>query len=56
MNRQDISNRIYYGMRPLCYNFVLPGTPYDEPSVKNVFTYDPAKANTLYNKQALRRQ
>jgi len=47
MNRQDISNRIYYGMRPLCYNFVLPGTPYDEPSVKNVFTYDPAKANTL---------
>jgi len=34
INRQDISNRVYYGMRPVCYNFILPGTKYDEPSLK----------------------
>ncbi|NPV88135.1 ABC transporter substrate-binding protein [Coprothermobacteraceae bacterium] len=47
INRQDITNRIYYGMRPLCYNFVLPGTAFDEPTLKNVFVYDPAKAAAL---------
>jgi len=47
INRQDISNRVYYGMRPVCYNFILPGTKYDEPSLKNIFVYDPGKATTL---------
>ncbi len=47
INRQDVSNRVYYGMRPVCYNFVLPGSKYDEPSLKDVFTYNPAKATTL---------
>jgi peptide/nickel transport system substrate-binding protein len=47
INRQDISNRIYYGMRPVCYNFVLPGGSFDEASLKKVFVYDPSKANSL---------
>jgi len=34
-------------MRPVCYNFILPGTKYDEPSLKNIFVYDPGKATTL---------
>jgi peptide/nickel transport system substrate-binding protein len=47
MNRTDISNRVYYGMRPICYNFVLPNNDFDEPSSKNVFVYNPSKATTL---------
>jgi len=36
INRQDISNRVYYGMRP-----------------KNVFIYDPGKADTLLKQAGL---
>jgi peptide/nickel transport system substrate-binding protein len=47
INRQDISNRVYYGMRPICYDFVMPGTSFDNSALKSIFVYDPAKASTL---------
>jgi len=53
INRQDISNRVYYGMRPLAYYHVLPGSAFDEPSLKNVFIYDPGKADTLLKQAGL---
>jgi len=40
-------------MRPLAYYHVLPGSAFDEPSLKNVFIYDPGKADTLLKQAGL---
>jgi len=47
INRQDISNRVLLRYETRLLQLHTTRTKYDEPSLKNIFVYDPGKATTL---------